>query len=65
MSLMDVVTFTLFNAVVCMVLPKLISIVFPIHKNRIESKPNKTLKSHPATEAVQEMSGFSYSNSSF
>ncbi|EFA71272.1 hypothetical protein CEP10_07270 [Cylindrospermopsis raciborskii S07] len=39
MSLMDVVTFTLFNAVACMVLPKLISIVFPIHKNRRESKP--------------------------
>ncbi|EFA73165.1 hypothetical protein B7O87_05840 [Cylindrospermopsis raciborskii CENA303] len=65
MSLMDVVTFTLFNAVACIVLPKLISIVFPIHKTRIESKPIKTPKSQPATEAVQQISGFSYSNSSF
>jgi len=62
---MDVVTFTLLNALVCVVLPKLISIVFPIHKNRRESKPIKTPKSNPANEATQEISGFSYSNSSF
>ncbi|MBD2292832.1 hypothetical protein H6G06_04865 [Anabaena sphaerica FACHB-251] len=57
MSLIDGILLTLLNTVVCLVLPKLLSIIFITKKNQInQEEPQITI---PASEPSPEIPSFS------
>ncbi|MBC5793694.1 hypothetical protein H5968_00595 [Sphaerospermopsis sp. LEGE 00249] len=60
MSLIDGILITLLNTVVCLVLPKFLSVILPVKKTQINQEEQKiTEMTVPTSEHIPEIPSFS------